>query len=246
MALGARIGRFANAHFIQVTDGAPRDESDSRRYGFPSWVEYRDARSREIAAMLHLAGLALMTRECLNIPDQQPTLQLSQLARQIAQRIQDLRPAVILTHPYEGGHPDHDACAFAVHHACSLARLPADQRPIVVEAAFYHAGPNVIETETFLPPPAPVPEIVRPLSPREQSRKRERMDCFVTQRTTLSQFPCEQERFRVAPPYDFTRPAHPGPALYDNFPWGMTSSRFCRLAARARGDLRQQANGASR
>src|SRR5437764_14611302 len=30
VALGARLGRFARAHFVHVTDGAPRTEQDSR------------------------------------------------------------------------------------------------------------------------------------------------------------------------------------------------------------------------
>jgi N-acetylglucosamine malate deacetylase 2 len=50
------------------------------------------------------------------------------------------RPEVIVTHSYEGGHPDHDACAFAVHHALELTR--AQPVPVIVEASFYHIGPQ--------------------------------------------------------------------------------------------------------
>lgn len=241
VALGARIGRFQNAHFILVTDGAPRSQSDSRMHGFASWTDYRDARARELTAMLRLAGVSQMSRECFDIPDQEAAFDMAGLARRIAQRIHAIQPEVILTHPYEGGHPDHDACAFAVHHACLLADGSSGPQPLIVEGAFYHAGPDVVETEKFLPAAAPAPEVVRVLSPREQSRKRERMDCFVTQSNTLAQFACAAERFRIAPHYDFSHPPHPGPTLYDHFPWGITSGRFCRLAAEANRALREEA-----
>lgn len=241
VALGARIARFRDAHFILVTDGAVRNAADSRMHSSSSWAEYRDARARELAAMLSLSGLGHMSRECFAIPDLEAGLRLMALTRRLAQRIHELQPEFVLTHPYEGGHPDHDACAFAVHHACALAPTPADKQPEILEAAFYHAGPNVFETEVFLPPPAPAIEIARVLTPREQSRKRERMDCFITQQSTLSQFACEVERYRIAPHYDFTLPPHPGPALYDHFHWNMTSGRFCLLAADANRELREGA-----
>lgn len=243
VAVGARLGRFRHARFLQVTDGAPRDEDDARTHGFRSWMEYRDARAGELAAMLHLAGVDRMSHECLNIPDQQATLHLPQLTRQIAERIREVRPAVVLTHPYEGGHPDHDACTFAVHHACEMPQTAATAQPLIMEAAFYHAGGDFIESEAFLPPPNPVPEIARPLSPQEQARKRRRLQCFATQQETLALFACAVERYRIAPRYDFTRPATTGPALFDHFPWGMTTGRFCQLAAEAIDELRKEVPG---
>lgn len=240
IAVGARIARLKDAHFILVTDGAPRNPADSRMHGFASWEDYRDTRARELTAMLRLAGVSQMSRESFDCPDQESAFHLPQLTRRLAQRIHAIKPEFVLTHPYEGGHPDHDACAFAVHHACALAD---GDPPVILEAAFYHAGPDVLESEAFLPQPSPTPEIVRVLSPREQSRKRERMDCFVTQRITLAQFPCAAERYRIAPHYDFSRPPHPGPTLYDHFPWGLTSGRFCRLAVEANRELREEVPG---
>ena len=48
IALGARIERFYEAHFIHVTDGAPRNEQDSRAHGFRSLDDYRQARVQEL------------------------------------------------------------------------------------------------------------------------------------------------------------------------------------------------------
>ena len=251
VALGARLRRFRQAHLILATDGAPRDQADSRTHGFPSWIQYRDARARELDHMLTIAGVSNMAHESLGIPDQQASFQLPQLTRQIAEHIRSFRPEIVFTHPYEGGHPDHDACAFAVRYACALAASPSGIQMLIAEAACYHAGPDGIKAEVFLAPPEPPPhappngpQIIRKLSPGEQKRKRQRMDCFFTQRAALARFPCAVERFRLAPRYDFTRPPHPGPTYYDHFPWGITSGRFCRLAAEATRELRKEVGSA--
>lgn len=251
IALGARLRRFRGAQLILATDGAPRDEADSRTHGFSSWMGYRDARARELANMLSMAGIGHTTYHSLAIPDQQASFQLPDLTRRIAEHIRSFRPEIIFTHPYEGGHPDHDACAFAVRYACALAASPSGMQTLIAEAAFYHAGPNGLKTEMFLPPPEPPPHappngphIIRVLTPKEQTHKRQRLDCFFSQRATLARFPCAMERFRIAPRYDFTSPPHHGPTHYDHFPWGITSGQFCRLAAEAMRELRKEVGSA--
>jgi LmbE family N-acetylglucosaminyl deacetylase len=234
IALGARIGRFTNAHLIHVTDGAPRNEQDSRAHGFNSWAEYRDGRLHELECALRLAGLEHMSRECLGIPDQQAAFRLAELACALRGRIERHQPQIVFTHPYEGGHPDHDAIAFAVHMACRLSRTHS---PIIIECALYHAGPHGIETATFLPAASPTAEITHTLSPEEQRRKQAMIQCFTTQRDTLAYFSLAEERYRIAPQYEFTQPPHPAPVWYDKFPWGMTSDRFCQLAGEAQNTL---------
>jgi LmbE family N-acetylglucosaminyl deacetylase len=143
---------------------------------------------------------------------------------------------VIFTHPYEGGHPDHDACAFAVRRAVSVLRAEGGHPPLVVECAFYHRGPNGYESGVFLDSNsggARTTEVVRLLSAAERKRKASVLRCFVTQQRTLDAFPVDRESFRIAPDYDFHRPAHPGPAYYDSFRWGTTSEDFCNLTREA-------------
>ena len=61
----------ASAHFVYVTDGAPRNEQDSRHHGFASWREYRAARVEELSQ--HALGCrhSGAAHECLDIPDQE-------------------------------------------------------------------------------------------------------------------------------------------------------------------------------
>lgn len=246
LAVGARLGRFRHAHLVHVTDGAPRNEQDSRAHGFGSWAEYREARVEELERALKLAGVGEASRESFEIPDQEASLRLLQLTELVAERLNQHRPEVVFTHPYEGGHPDHDACAFAVHHASALAHQRDGRVPLIVEATFYHAGPQGIATGSFLEEGRGVPEAAYPLTAEERERKRRLLECFATQQETLRYFRVECEQFRVAPAYDFKRPPHAPPVFYDQFPWGMTSARFCELAGEAEAYLAKEMTGVCR
>jgi N-acetylglucosamine malate deacetylase 2 len=246
IALGGRLGRFQHAHFVHVTDGAPRNEQDSRAHGFASLEEYRGARVKEFSKALESAGLHDASYECLGIPDQEASLQLRQLTRRLFQILNERRPDVIFTHPYEGGHPDHDACAFAVHHAVALLGTHAPKLPLMIECASYHAGPNGIETGRFLPHSSDEQEVVYQLSPEERQRKQALLGCFTTQKEVLSCFKVEEERFRIAPEYNFRKPPHTGQVFYDQYPWGMTSQRFCELAIEAEDATEEEAMGTCR
>lgn len=230
IAIGGRMGRFANSHFVHVTDGAPRNEQDSRAHGFQHLDEYRQARVMEFRAALQGAGIPDATHECLGIPDQEASLGLAELTRRIAQLIDERHPEAVFTHPYEGGHPDHDACAFAVHHA-SQGSVP------IIEAPFYNAPTR--GTGGFLPSDQYTDEVAYELTLEEFARKQALLDCFVTQRETLRGFTATDERYRVAPEYDFCTTPHEPPVLYDQYPWGMTSARFCELAREAERELHE-------
>lgn len=243
IALGARMERFHEAHFVHVTDGAPRNEQDSRAHGFATLSEYRQARGRELEEMFRVAGLDRVSRSSLNIPDQEATLNLTEITRQVARRIAHHEPEVIFTHPYEGGHPDHDACAFATHHAVDLYRARGGTRPLIIESPFYNAGPCGFEAGRFLRAPESMAEVAYKLSAEEKHRKHALIDCFVTQRETLKGFHDATERYRIAPVYDFTHPPHAGNVLYDKYPWGMKSERFCELAEQAKEELGDEAAG---
>src|SRR5579883_860587 len=140
IALGGRLRRFHHFHFVHVTDGAPRNERDSRLHGLASWRAYRDARAREFSKMLEVAGITNLHYEGFDIPDQEAAFHLDLLTKKIEALLETALPDVLFTHPYEGGHPDHDACAFAVSHAVFRHAARGKQVPLIVECAFYHAG----------------------------------------------------------------------------------------------------------
>jgi N-acetylglucosamine malate deacetylase 2 len=224
--------RIPELRLLHVTDGAPRDLRDAQAAGFAGWQDYAQARDTELAAALALAGIAADRAQVLDTPDQGASFRLAGLAETLATRCAALRPEVVVTHPYEGGHPDHDACAFAVHAACALLARRGSPVPAIVEMTSYHAGPGGLVTSTFLERPG-LEGATLTLDPAERSAKRRMVACFTTQQQVLAAFPIEVERFRLAPAYDFTRPPHAGRLFYENFEWGVDGARWRSLAHEA-------------
>src|ERR1051326_5479220 len=123
---------------------------DAHRYGFQTREAYAEARRREVAAALQIAGLHPGDATCLGFVDQECSLHLVELARRIESLLLDNRPALVLTPPYEGGHPDHDSVAFGVHMACrSLARQNCTP-PALTEYALYHGQSGKFCTGDFV------------------------------------------------------------------------------------------------
>jgi LmbE family N-acetylglucosaminyl deacetylase len=224
--------RFRGQFLITVTDGAPRNQYDSRAYGFSSTDEYSRARHDELRRALDCAGFTGRAEE-FGIPDQEASFHLAELVGRLYDLLRKAQPECVFTHPYEGGHPDHDACAFVVHRAVARLAVRTGRAPMIIECAFYHAGAESAEPGGFLPAPGETREIVHVLTPAERAIKREMIECFATQRNTLGNLASDCERFRIAPEYDFHTQPHPGRLLYESYDWGMTAARFCQLAQKA-------------
>lgn len=237
LAVGARLERMAESALLTLTDGAPRNGMDARNHGFATLPLYQAARQQELQRVLEDAALhADFVRPFPErVADQETAYHLVDLSRSVAKQIAATRPEAVLTHPYEGGHPDHDACAFAVHCAERLlAAAGVRDLPVLLEAPSYHAGENgSMRTGSFLRGTAQVPTLCVELTESEIETKRRRLACFASQVQTLTLFEVKQESFRIAPAYDFTAPPHPGQLLYEGFGWEMTGERFRRLASEA-------------
>lgn len=235
LGVGTLLPLFRNLRaIVHVTDGAPRRGQDAARAGTNSWQEYAALRRREFYAAMQRAGVKA-DFICLGYADQGASFQLPSLTAQLRKLCQRLRPAVIFTHSYEGGHPDHDACAAAVSFACSLMRSD-ERRPEVLEFASYHAGSDGgFEAERFLGHSRQL--WPHTLTLEQQQFKRDLAACYPSQQQVLSQFPLHEEPIRIAPKYDFSKPSHRGKLNYENFEWGMTGRKWRQLARRAMATL---------
>ncbi|MBV8493585.1 MAG: PIG-L family deacetylase [Alphaproteobacteria bacterium] len=178
---------------------------------------------------------------------------LVSLTRRVEEIFEQERPAAVITHAYEGGHPDHDASAFAVHAACAL--MPA--LPTTLEMALYHRRDGHLVSGEFLPsaprrkpgrtPPSlerlnngsrlpPGPElnpVDLELNREELRRKQQMIDSFATQRWLLMQLDWTTERLRIAPDYDFGAPPHPGELHYETLGWDIAGAGWRRRAVAA-------------
>jgi LmbE family N-acetylglucosaminyl deacetylase len=223
LGASALIGPPHETIVVHATDGAPRD---------PRWwpagtsdrEAYADERAREAERALALVGA---DRIALGFADQEAALVLPQLARSLADHIARRAPDLIVTHAYEGGHPDHDAVALAVARARPLARALIE----VYEMALYHGAPGVFVAGEFIDNAASVRHV---LPPAQLRRRRAMLACYASQRATLAPFfALEHERYRRAPAYDFSRPPHDGPLLYERMGFPTSGAVWRACAARS-------------
>ena len=199
-----------------VTDGAPRDQRAARRRGFRNRDAYAEARRAEVISALRLVGIEESQIRCFGFVDGEATYRLVELCHRVIDLLIELQPDVVLTHPYEGGHTDHDATAFAVHLACGILRREGVTAPVVLELTSYHNANGKRARSRFIERPnVPVRELG--LTPEEQLLKLRMFEQFVSQRDCLSAFPVEAERFRLAPRYVFTAPPHEGELDYERY-----------------------------
>lgn len=231
------LSHGAGCHVAHVTDGAPVSPALRSPRAPASRQEYAWLREREARAALELAGVPPERLHRLGAVDQEAVLHLVELSRRLAGLLVELRPAVLVTHPYEGGHPDHDATAFVARAAVSLllreSRLPL----ALVEMTSYHGRSGRLEAGSFLPLPMGALAVSSVyLSQEARALKRRMLACFGSQAQVLAAFPLECERFRAAPAYDFSRPPHAGELYYEAMGW-MRGERWCELARRGLAEL---------
>lgn len=211
----------SRVNIIHVTDGSPLDLQDATAAGFQSREDYFHQRRRELYSALDMVAIRPDQCTSFKYPDKQTMLHLPEITSRLVAYIEQLRPGVVYTHPYEGGHPDHDSTAFAVANAASCP---------VCEFTSYHEGPNGLIVGEFLG--GGEIKTVEP-TPEELELKRNMYHCFKTQQKVLADFPVGPEKFRPAPQYDFAKPPHPGTLHYEKFGWGIFGEQWRQKAAEA-------------
>jgi LmbE family N-acetylglucosaminyl deacetylase len=236
---GGRLCSLTDAWIVHVTDGAPNNPAVAQRYGFDSREAYAAARRQELHAALDVAGVLPEHRLCLNYVDGEASLRMVDLVLRLTDLIDNIEPDAIITHPYEGGHTDHDATAFAVHLACGLLRREGVKPPAVLEMTSYFRREGRRVVHDFLPHKrADLGMRVVELDQEMQERKRQMYDCFTSQQGIIQTFSTEFEKFRPAPRYVFTTPPHEGELNYERFGDPFRGERWRRNAEEALAKLR--------
>jgi N-acetylglucosamine malate deacetylase 2 len=225
----ALLARFPAAPVVYLTDGAPRDKHLWPPTMQGSREEYADFRRREAAKALSHAGISDNQIFWLRGVDQEAIVEVRKLAAKLTEFLHQHRPDLLITHSYEGGHPDHDSAALVARLTCSTLGREA---PEICEMTSYHACDGRCVTGEFLNADSSS-EIVLDLSEQDRQRKRLMVDEYQSQRLVLENFPILSERLRVAPVYDFYQPPHEGKLWYECMGWPMTGARWRELAAAA-------------
>ncbi len=220
------LGGACEVLVIHVTAGAPRDA----RWWPEGTIDrevYARARAREADQALAESGAR---RLALAFEDQETVFALDELTRELTKLVAHGRPDAIITHAYEGGHPDHDAVAVA----CARARARAGSQASLLEMALYHGETGALHTGEFIS--GDESGVRCRLDAAQLQRRRVMLAAYHSQRSVLAPFfALGHECFRVAPTCDFTRPPHGGKLHYERLGMRPSADEWRELVARTAG-----------
>jgi N-acetylglucosamine malate deacetylase 2 len=216
----ALLAASSDAIVIHATDGAPEDArwwpagiTDRREYSF----------LREHEAERALAHVCA-TRIALGVIDQHAVHEIDRIAALVAERLVAREPDVIVTHAYEGGHPDNDAVAVAVARARALARSSAP----LCEMALYNGAHGELVVGEFIDGGG----TSWLLGDTQRARRDAMIECFTSQRDAIAPFRAlDRERYRPAPAYDFSSPPHDGPLWYERLGFSISGAGWRAIVA---------------
>jgi LmbE family N-acetylglucosaminyl deacetylase len=238
---GGLLAGLPDAVVAHVTDGAPRDDRYAQSKGFATRESYARARRREVVAALAHVGISPERCRGLGYVDGEASMQLLELVFDVADLMDEVKPDVVLTHPYEGGHSDHDATAFAVQLASAILRRDNAPAPIVLELTSYHNDSGTRRVFSFLPFIGSEERTIA-LTDSEKILKKRMYEEFTSQQHVLERFPIDIERFRPAPRYLFTKAPHEGQLDYERFCTLITGAQWRQHAAKALEAIRTRRN----
>jgi LmbE family N-acetylglucosaminyl deacetylase len=228
------LSRFPQSAVVFLTDGAPRDTRFWSAQVNGSREAYAETRRQEAFKALNYAGVWQNRIFWLAGVDQEAAFEIPTLAGRFAKIVAEMRPETVITHSYEGGHPDHDSAAVVA--AIAISSLETSH--FLLEMTSYHAREGRCVTGEFLNSD-PTSELCFELSSGDRDRKRRMMDAYASQRLVLENFPIDCERLRLAPEYNFAEPPHSGKLWYECMGWPMTGVRWRELATSALAGLQE-------
>ena len=228
------LARFPDSLVVYLTDGAPRDSRLWTGGPYDSREQYAKVRSAETIRALAYAEVPTENVCWLGAVDQEASFEMPFLAATFAGLLEQYRPNAIITHAYEGGHPDHDTAAAIAQTATTRPAIP------IIEMTSYHAGDGRCVIGEFLEQTpirddgVELSEIAVELSEKDRERKRQMFTAHASQRSVLGSFSIDREHLRPSPGYDFSQPPHAGKLWYESLGWPMTGERWRELTASAR------------
>lgn len=229
IGMGGRISALKTLTLIHATDGAPKGPAKLQQ-NFRDEDVYSSKRFAEVDQALDLVGARPIRHVRYDYTDGELAWKLIEMVRHLELQLQDV--SAVITHPYEGGHPDHDACAFAAQHATRRLKKSGYAVPARLEFTSYFSANGRRRVGTFWPDKQNPGASIR-LTRDQRQRKLEALRAFETQGWVPRVFGVRREMYRDAPDYDFRRPPAPQRWLYDTFGWPITGQIWLRHAASA-------------
>ena len=199
LACGGLLQRVSSSLVVFATNGAPHHHGFERKFG--TLQRYSDIRFQEaavaIAQVPNCSFQRLMKPDGTYLVDEQLFRDLAQALASLCQIARSFSPDAIVSHAYEGGHIDHDACSFLTMHAAAALALRRFEFPLysrnslgqLVLQQFCDEGCAPLEWQ---------------LTEAELSCKRKMLAAYASQPGLASAFSLCSERIRLATRKDFS------------------------------------------
>jgi N-acetylglucosamine malate deacetylase 2 len=223
---GALLQRMPEPMVVFCTDGAPRNPKWWQRYqSREAYASLRRGEAQKALSQVRLRGLEFLVDDRgEQFADQELFRNLPQAVVALRRLVERHRPQALLTHAYEGGHPDHDSCCFITSVVAQGAALPAWEMPL------YHRdakGNSVFQQ--FVQKDGREVEVQ--VSAAERLAKARMAEAYASQGDIISAFDLSTERIRPLYAYDFGRPPHAGKLNYELWGWDMNSQEVTQSFA---------------
>lgn len=191
LGLSVLLGLLTRLTLVHATDGAAGGDQHER--------------ARELDAALVQLGIIPHRRIRLDLPDGALAGNMANLLAQLAPLWDDHE--VIVTHAFEGGHPDHDCCALAVD---TLREMLGDK--ITLGFPVYAVGSGGRVTNRFVREPSLCARIT--LDVAEMEAKRCALAEFVSQAHVIQHFDLAAEAIGALDPVNPARLRPVGEVLF--------------------------------
>lgn len=200
LACGGLLQRMASSLVVFATDGAPHHHGFERKFG--TLQHYSETRFQEaavaVAQVSHCSFQRLTKPDGAYFVDEQLFRDLAPAFLSLCRIARSFSPDALVSHAYEGGHIDHDACSFLTMHVAATLALRRFEFPLysrnpaglLVLQQFCDEGCAPLEWHLTEP---------------ELSCKRMMLAAYKSQPGLASAFSLGSERIRLATRTDFCR-----------------------------------------
>jgi LmbE family N-acetylglucosaminyl deacetylase len=212
---GVLLQRLKHATVAFLTDGAPADRYFWGKFGSRS--AYANLRANETKAAL--AGLSGVKTVHFGAHDQELVFHLGMALEWLRKIVKVTKPQTILTHAYEGGHPDHDCCSFLSWLIRREFEIPVWEMPMYCR----------VDGKLMRQHPLQDREAAVNISatPEEEQRKSQMVEAYASQEEFIRGFDITTEKFLPQAQHDFSRPPHEGKLNYECWGWEITGNDLC-------------------
>lgn len=190
------LQRLRRALVVFCADGSSWWPPYWLTYGFPPI--HAKLRRQEALRAIRMAGSDHEIR-FLGYPDGSLATNLVLAYRSLASLLRLWEPEYVITHAFEGGHEDHDACSFLVATLSKQFKFQPWEMPL-----YYRESSTGIVIRQNFATGNPEAEILTPISESELSVKKAMLAAHASQRQIIARFDPSCERFRRQPLHDYS------------------------------------------